>query len=229
MKALIVDDDKKIAKVLAAYLEKDGYSVELAYDGWDAVSKASIMQPDIILLDIMLPGLDGLGVCREIRKVSEVPIIMLTARDGETDRIIGLEIGADDYVVKPFSPREVMARIRAIMRRAKPFKNNAAKEFILTQGEISLNQDSRTLLVAGLPVELTPTEFKLMELFLVNQNHVFSRLQLIEKIQGYAFEGYERTVDSHIKNLRKKIGDSPGEPRYIKTVYGVGYKLVGDK
>ena len=229
MKALVVDDDKKIAKVLAAYLEKDGYSVELAYDGWDAVRKASTMQPDIILLDIMLPGIDGLGVCREIRKVSEVPIIMLTARDGETDRIIGLEIGADDYVVKPFSPREVMARIRAIMRRAKPFKNDAAKECILSRGEISLNQDSRTLLAAGLPVELTPTEFKLMELFLMNQNHVFSRLQLIEKIQGYAFDGYERTVDSHIKNLRKKIGDSPGEPRYIKTVYGVGYKLVGDK
>lgn len=229
MKVLVVDDDDKIAKVLAAYLEKDGYSVEMAHDGWTAVDKANIIRPDIILLDIMLPGLDGLGVCREIRKVSEVPIIMLTARDSETDRIIGLEIGADDYVVKPFSPREVMARIRAIMRRANSSNANAAKNSGLNCGEISLDQNSRTILIKGAPVELTPTEFKLMELFIMSPNHVFSRLQLIEKIQGYAFDGYERTVDSHIKNLRKKIGDSPGEPRYIKTVYGVGYKLAGDK
>lgn len=229
MKVLVVDDDDKIAKVLAAYLEKDGYRVEMAHDGWTAVDKANTIQPDIILLDIMLPGLDGLGVCREIRKVSEVPIIMLTARDSETDRIIGLEIGADDYVVKPFSPREVMARIRAIMRRAKHISTKIAQTCVLCCGEISLDQNSRTVLIKGSPVELTPTEFKLLELFIMSPNHVFSRLQLIEKIQGYAFDGYERTVDSHIKNLRKKIGDSPGEPHYIKTVYGVGYKIAGDK
>lgn len=223
MLALVVDDDEKIVCVLEAYLVKEGYTVEVAFDGLTALKKAK-QKPDIILLDLMLPDLDGISVCREIRKHSKVPIIMLTARDGENDRITGLEIGADDYVVKPFSPREVMARIRAVLRRS-----NRVNENILSYSGIRLDIASRNIEVNGNIVELTPTEFKLLELFLKYPNRVFSRLQLIERIQDIAFEGYERTVDTHVKNLRKKIGDSPGEPQYIKTVYGVGYKFVGDK
>jgi len=228
MKVLVVDDDEKIVKVLVTYLVKEGYMTETAMDGRSAVEKARQWQPDIVLLDVMLPELDGLGVCKEIRRDSDVPIIMLTARDAETDRIIGLEIGADDYVTKPFSPRELIARIRAILRRTIPAGRRENNGNVLRAGAIVLNQDNHTLTVQGNPVELTPTEHKLLELFLTHPGQVLSRLQLIEKVQGYAFEGYERTVDSHIKNLRKKIGDSYGEPHYIKTVYGVGYKLAGD-
>ncbi|EAX47345.1 two component transcriptional regulator, winged helix family [Thermosinus carboxydivorans Nor1] len=229
MKVLVVDDDEKILKVLTAYLEKEGYSVITARDGWEAVDKARQLGPDIVLLDVMLPSLDGWGVCKEIRRTSDVPIIMLTARDDEADRIIGLELGADDYVIKPFSPKEVLARMRAIFRRLQPASRRDGGERILKVGDAVLDQNSRSLTIAGTPVELTPTEYKLLELFLAHPGQVFSRLQLIEKVQDYAFEGYERTVDSHIKNLRKKLGASPDEPHYIKTIYGVGYKLVGEQ
>jgi len=229
MKVLVVDDDEKILKVLVTYLTKEGYITETAMDGKSAVEKARQWQPDIVLLDVMLPELDGLGVCKEIRRLSDVPIIMLTARDAETDRIIGLEIGADDYVTKPFSPRELIARIRAILRRIKPEERQDNGGNILHVGEIVLHQHNHTLTVKGNLTELTPTEYKFLELFLSHPGQVFSRLQLIENVQGYAFDGYERTVDSHIKNLRKKLGDSYGEPHYIKTVYGVGYKLAGDQ
>ena len=229
MKVLVVDDDEKILKVLTAYLEKEGYSVITARDGWEAVDKARQLGPDIVLLDVMLPSLDGWGVCKEIRRTSDVPIIMLTARDDEADRIIGLELGADDYVIKPFSPKEVLARMRAIFRRLQPASRREGGERILKVGDAVLDQNSRSLTIAGTPVELTPTEYKLLELFLAHPGQVFSRLQLIEKVQDYAFEGYERTVDSHIKNLRKKLGASPDEPHYIKTIYGVGYKLVGEQ
>ncbi len=228
MKVLVVDDDEKILKVLTAYLTKEGYSVETAQEGWAAVQQTQKYRPDVVLLDIMLPGLDGWGVCREIRRVSDVPIIMLTARDEETDRVIGLEIGADDYVTKPFSPRELVARIRAILRRVKPAERSVGTEQVRQWNDILLHIQNRTLMVAGTAVDVTPTEYKLVELFLEHPGQVFSRLQLIEKVQGYAFEGYERTVDSHIKNLRKKLGTSDGESRYIKTVYGVGYKWAGD-
>lgn len=227
MKALVVDDDEKIRKVLMAYLEKEGYAVITAKDGWEAVDKARRHNPDIVLLDVMLPSLDGWGVCKEIRRTSDVPIIMLTARDAETDRIIGLELGADDYVVKPFSPKEVIARMRAIFRRVQP-SSRREEERVLQVGDIALQPGSRSLTIAGTAVELTPTEYKLLELFLAHPGQVFSRLQLIEKAQDYAFEGYERTVDSHIKNLRKKLDASPDAPYYIKTIYGVGYKLAGE-
>ncbi|MDF2636280.1 MAG: two component transcriptional regulator, winged helix family [Pelosinus sp.] len=228
MKVLVVDDDEKIVKVLVTYLTKEGYITETAMDGRKAVEKARQWQPDVVLLDVMLPELDGWGVCKEIRRESDVPIIMLTARDAETDRIIGLELGADDYVIKPFSPRELIARIRAILRRVRPEGRQDSDENVLRVGEIVLHQHNHTLTVQGNLIELTPTEHKLLTLFLTHPGQVLSRLQLIENVQGYAFEGYERTVDSHIKNLRKKLGDSYGEPRYIKTVYGVGYKLAGD-
>lgn len=227
MKVLVVDDDEKILKVLTVYLEKEGYGVITAKNGWEAVDKARQLDPDIVLLDVMLPSLDGWGVCKEIRRNSNVPIIMLTARDAEADRIIGLELGADDYVVKPFSPKEVIARIRAIFRRIQLESSPEPREHSLKVGSIVLDQKSHSLTVAGDSVELTPTEYKLLELFLSHPGQVFSRLQLIEKVQGYAFEGYERTVDSHIKNLRKKLGASADEPHYIKTIYGVGYKLAG--
>ena len=229
MKVLVVDDDEKILKVLTAYLEKEGYIVVTAKDGWEAVDKTRQLRPDIILLDVMLPSLDGWGVCKEIRRTSDVPIIMLTARDAEADRIIGLELGADDYVVKPFSPKEVIARIRAIFRRLQPTGRRDGGERVLQVGDIVLDPSSHSLVVAGVPVDLTPTEYKLLELFISHPGQVFSRLQLIEKVQGDVFEGYERTVDSHIKNLRKKLDASMEEPHYIRTIYGVGYKLAGEQ
>ncbi|MDD4601372.1 Transcriptional regulatory protein SrrA [bioreactor metagenome] len=229
MKVLVVDDDEKILKVLTAYLEKEGYAVVTAKDGWEAVDKARQLGPDMVLLDVMLPSLDGWGVCKEIRRTSDVPIIMLTARDAEADRIIGLELGADDYVVKPFSPKEVIARMRAIVRRLQPTDRREHGEGVLKFGRIVLQRNSRSLTVAGIPVELTPTEYKLLELFLAHPGQVFSRLQLIEKVQGYAFDGYERTVDSHIKNLRKKLDVVPDEAHSIKTIYGIGYKLAGEQ
>lgn len=225
MKALVVDDDAKIVKVLTAYLERDGYQVLAAADGDAALRLTEREQPDVVLLDVMLPGRDGWEVCREIRRTSAVPIIMLTARDDEIDRIVGLELGADDYVSKPFSPREVMARIRAVLRRTH---RQEAAPAVLRRDGVVLDLAARTAAVAGQPVDLTPTEFKLLELFLRHPGQVFTRLQLVEKIQGYAYEGYERTVDSHIKNLRKKIGDAAGEAQRIKTVYGVGYKWTGE-
>lgn len=226
MKVLVVDDDEKIVKVLTAYLEKENYVVISANDGWEAVAKVAEHYPDIVLLDVMLPSLDGWGVCKEIRRSSTVPIIMLTARDAESDRIIGLELGADDYVVKPFSPKEVIARIRAILRRVQPVEN---KEPVLQVGKILLYPNSHTVSMDGVTIDLTPTEYKLLELFLANPGKVFSRLQLVEKVQGYAFDGYERTMDSHIKNLRKKLNVSPEDQEYIKTIYGIGYKLVGEQ
>lgn len=228
MKVLVVDDDEKILKVLTVYLEKEGYTVLTARDGLDAVDKARKLEPDIILLDVMLPNLDGWEVCKEVRRNSVVPIIMLTARDAEADRVIGLELGADDYVVKPFSPREIIARIRAIFRRVQPAQRGS-EEYVLQIGELILNKNNYSVTVAGFPIEVTPTEYKLLELLLAHPGQVFSRLQLVENIQGYAFEGYERTMDSHIKNLRKKLNASPNEPHYIKTIYGVGYKLAGEK
>ena len=229
MKVLVVDDDDKILKVLTAYLEKEGYTVGTAKDGWEAVDKVRKFIPDIVLLDVMLPRLDGWGVCREVRRTSDVPIIMLTARDAEADRIIGLELGADDYVVKPFSPKEVIARIRAIFRRLQPSSRRDSGERTLQIGKATLHLNNHSLSVDSVPVELTPTEYRLAELFFAHPAQVFSRLQLIEKAQGDAFEGYERTVDSHIKNLRKKLDAAPDEPHYIKTIYGVGYKLAGEE
>lgn len=227
MKVLVVDDDEKILKVLCAYLLNEGYQVETASDGWEAVGKMGVIKPDLVLLDVMLPGLDGWGVCREIRRSSDVPIIMLTARDGEAERINGLDLGADDYVTKPFSPKEIMARIRAICRRLQP-ERRPIPDSSRQVGPIYLNLQSHEVKVGERLIALTPTEYKFLELFLAQPGRAFSRLQLIEHSQGYSFEGYERTVDSHIKNLRKKLGDLAGGPGDIKTVYGVGYKLEGD-
>ncbi|MDR7868865.1 MAG: response regulator transcription factor [Sporomusaceae bacterium] len=226
MKVLVVDDDEKLVAVLKAYLLKEGYVVDTAPDGFSAIERAARFQPDVILLDLMLPDLDGWEVCKGIRRTSNVPIIMLTAVTGEDQQVNGLDLGADDYVTKPFSPREVMARIRAIIRRIKPATSDGGG--VLSQGNIELNTIRHTVAVNSVPIDLTPTEHKLLELFMSRPGQAFTRLQLVERIQGYGYEGYERTIDSHIKNLRKKIGDEQDKPGYIKTIYGVGYKMIGD-
>ncbi len=223
---LIVDDDMKIAALLKAYFEKDGFVTYLAHDGYQALEKIREQKPDIVVLDLMLPGLDGWEVCRRARKDSDVPILMLTARDEETDRLIGLEMGADDYVAKPFSAREVVARVRAILRRTN---KSATKEEPIKIGKLLIDPKQHTITKDGENLDMTPTEFKILELLATNPNRVFSRLHIVQQVQGYAFEGYERTIDAHIKNLRRKLEDNPKEPRYIVTIYGVGYKFVGEE
>lgn len=223
---LIVDDDTKIAALLKAYFEKDGFTTYVAHDGYQALDKIREQKLDIVVLDLMLPGIDGWEVCRRARKESDIPILMLTARDEETDRLIGLEMGADDYVAKPFSAREVVARVRAILRRTNKV---AAKAESIKVGNLLIDPERHTIIKNGENLDITPTEFKILELLATNMERVFSRLQLVQQVQGYAFEGYERTIDAHIKNLRRKIEDNPKEPKYITTVYGVGYKFVGEE
>lgn len=221
---LIVDDDVKLVELLQLYFQKDGFVVFTANDGLTALKIARDKGPDILVLDLMLPGMDGWEICRTLRRDSEVPILMLTARDEESDRLVGLEIGADDYVTKPFSPKEVVARVKAILRRTKRI---TVKTEPVRMGDVTMNLEQYQVTKGGQPLELTPTEFKMLELLAANPGRVFSRLQIVEQTQGYSFEGYERTVDAHIKNLRRKIEDNPKEPIYIQTVYGVGYRMAG--
>lgn len=222
---VIVDDDEKIVRLLQAYFEKEGFAVFTAYDGLAALTAVKEHAPDIVVLDLMLPELDGWEVCRRLRQESEVAILMLTARDEESDRLVGLELGADDYVAKPFSPREVVARAKAILRRVGRAINKAD---ILRFGLLEIDSLRHQVVFNGHVVELTPTEFKILELLAKKPGQVFSRLQIVDAVQGYAFEGFERTIDAHVKNLRRKIGDNPKEPRYIQTVYGIGYKFGGE-
>lgn len=222
---LIVDDDAKIVQLLQTYFNKDGFTTYTAGDGLAALQVAQEHKPDIMVLDLMLPNLDGREVCRRIRRNSDLPIIMLTARDEESDRLVGLEIGADDYVTKPFSPKEVVARAKVILRRVhKAVMPNS----LIKVGQLTIDLERHQVTNGGRIVELTPTEFKLLEVLAVNAGRVFSRLQIVEQTQGYAFEGYERTIDAHVKNLRRKIEINPKAPRYIQTVYGIGYKFAGD-
>jgi len=221
---LIVDDEAHIVRVLRGYFEQAGFAVLGAYDGAEALLIARQERPDLIVLDIMLPRVDGLEVCRTLRRESDVPIIMLTARVEETDTLIGLELGADDYIPKPFSPREVVARARAVLRRVRAPSGAGAPE-TLRVGDLCLDVSRRTLRVGGREVELTPSEFEILRTLLGAPGRVFTRGQLLEASQGHAYEGYERTIDTHIKNLRHKIGDSPRRPEYIQTVHGVGYKM----
>lgn len=218
MRVLLVDDDKKLLELLSAYFLKNGFAVLEATNGMEALELAQREALDLIVLDLMLPGLDGWEVCRRLRKTSDVPILMLTARDEEADRLIGLELGADDYVTKPFSPREVVARAKAILRRSR---RDMPAENELRQGPLVMLMEQHRALLHGKELELTPTEYKLLETLAARPGRVFSRLQLVEQVQGYAFEGYERTVDAHVKNLRRKLGE---EQQLVQTVYGVGYK-----
>jgi len=221
-KVLVVDDEPKIRKVVTAYLEQAGFRVVTAGDGQMALITFRHEKPDLVILDLMLPGMDGLDVCRAMRRESSVPIIMLTARAEEADRLIGLELGADDYVVKPFSPREVVARVRAVLRRVE---GEVSPPEVIRVGDLLIDLARHTVQIAGRPVELTPTEFDLLAVLARYPGRAFTRLQLLTHVQGDAYEGYERTVDAHIKNLRAKIEPDPKRPRYIVTVYGVGYRL----
>jgi len=218
---LIVEDEPKIADLLKDYLLKAGFRVSCLTRGDEAIEKINGIAPALILLDLMLPGADGITVCREIRKTSNIPIIMVTAKTEEVDRLIGLEIGADDYIGKPFSPREVVARVKAVLRRARP--DGAPRRMIA--GPIVLDEYTRRVTVDGKPVSLTPSEFGLLNVLIAFPERVFSRSELLDKVQGYQFEGYDRTIDSHVKNLRKKISEILPGKDVILTIYGVGYKL----
>jgi len=225
-KILVVDDEPQILDLISSYLNKEGFRVVSAGDGETAIALADQEKPDLILLDLMLPGLSGYEVCTRIRKTSATPIIMLTARDEETDKIVGLELGADDYITKPFSPREVVARVRAVLRRTM---HEDAEDKIIRAGDVQIDALRHEVKKGDSTIDLTPTEFKLLETMADSPRRVFTRLQLVEKVQGYSFEGYERTIDAHIKNLRQKIENDPKNPHYIQTVYGVGYKFEGDE
>ncbi|RJQ48474.1 MAG: DNA-binding response regulator [Nitrospiraceae bacterium] len=219
---LVVEDEKKISEIVKAYLEKEGFTVTVAQTGQQAISRLKD-KFDLIILDLMLPDMDGEDICRTIREDSDVPIIMLTAKSEEDDRIQGLGIGADDYVVKPFSPREVVARVKALLRRAKGAKENIS----FNRGDLVIDSFRFEVKKSKSPVTLTPTEFKLLQCLAEHPGQVFSRLQLVNIILGYDFEGYDRTIDAHIKNIRHKIEKDPKKPAYISTVYGVGYRFAG--
>jgi DNA-binding response OmpR family regulator len=225
---LVVDDDHEIVRLVRAYLEKAGFNVITAFDGETALHTLRREQPDLLVLDLMLPDRDGWDLTRLIRKdnlLSGTPIIMLTARVEDSDKIVGLEIGADDYITKPFNPREVVARVRALLRRSQPGSGNANSQVMQT-GALLLDTGRRELLVNGEPVELTPSEFELLRLLMESPGFAFTRDELLEKALGYAYEGMGRSLDSHIKNLRRKIEPDPKNPTYIQTIYGVGYKLI---
>ncbi|WP_076005039.1 response regulator transcription factor [Dehalogenimonas formicexedens] len=220
-KILVVDDEQKIVEIVCAYLEREGFRVIPAYDGESAIKAFRQEKPDLIVLDLMLPKLSGNDVCRIIRKESEVPIIMLTARDELTDKIVGLELGADDYLTKPFEGRELVARVKAILRRSglKPSVP------LVRCGEITVDAERRQVTIRDRVIELTTTEFEMLKLLAAHPGKVFSRAELLDRLQGDAYEGYERTIDSHIKNLRRKIEPDVDKPSYIHTIYGGGYKL----
>lgn len=228
--ALIVDDDARLRRLLVDFLEQSNWQTYEAADGIDALEAARLHHPSIIILDLMMPRLDGMETCRRLRQVSQVPIIMLTARDDEVDKLLGLELGADDYLVKPFSMRELAARMKAILRRTQAFPAFQKPEApaVLRCGALSLDTGRHTASIDRSTLSLTPIEFSLLELFLRHPGQVFNRLQLLEATHGFAFEGYERTIDAHIRNLRRKLEAAAPARHYIQTVYGIGYKLEGE-
>ena len=224
---LVVDDDKEIVRIIRAYLEKAGYNVSIAYDGETALHIIRSDRPDLVVLDLMLPDRDGWSITRIVRgdpSLAATPIVMLTARVEGEDRVQGLDLGADDYIPKPFNPHEVVARVRAVLRRTN---QDFGPSHIIQIGQLLLDADRHEVQLAGKPIELTPTEFDLLKTLMEYQGHAFTRQSLIEKGLGYNYEGMERTLDSHIRNLRRKIEPDPAEPTYIKTVFGVGYRMAG--
>ncbi|MDP2931061.1 MAG: response regulator transcription factor [Chloroflexota bacterium] len=223
-KILVVDDEQKIVSTVRAYLEREGYHVLEANDGRQALEISQQEQPDLIVLDLMLPEIDGLEVCRQIRRSSDVPIIMLTARQEDADKLIGLELGADDYVTKPFSPRELVARVKVVLRRARPVQTHTTPSRLVL-GELSLDEGRFEATCHGQLLSLTATEFRILAALARNTGRVLSRAQLLD-ILGESYEGYERTIDVHVKNLRRKLASaSTGKGCNITTVHGVGYKL----
>ena len=221
---LVVEDERKIRDLVRSYLEREGIEVVSTSSGAEAITLAQRVRPDLVVLDLRLPDVPGEEVARELRRVSQVPILMLTAKSGEEDRIRGLELGADDYVTKPFSPRELVLRVQAILRRGRG-EQEAEERAAYGDGELVIDEATREVVVRGEPVELTPTEWGLVAALAHTPGRVFSRYELINRIRGYEFEGYERTIDSHVKNLRRKIERDPHEPQIVRTALGAGYRL----
>jgi DNA-binding response OmpR family regulator len=223
-KILVVEDEARIARLVRDYLEHAGFEAVVVGDGETALASARRSMPDLVVLDLGLPGRDGLDVARTLRRTSSVPIVMLTARGDETDRVVGLELGADDYVVKPFSPKELVARVRAVLRRTQAARAGGPE--VLRVADVEVDLPRMRVAVAGRPVELTPTEFQLLTTLVREPGRVFTRGQLLDAVHGVAFESYERAIDAHVKNLRRKIEPTPGRPRYLLTVHGVGYRFA---
>jgi two-component system alkaline phosphatase synthesis response regulator PhoP len=219
---LLVDDEKQIVKLARDYLERASFRVLTAGDGVIGLAAARRERPDLIVLDLALPGMDGLDVCRALRRESDVPIIMLTARVEETDRLIGLELGADDYITKPFSPRELVARVRTVLRRVG---GTVQQPGILRVADLEIHLEGHRVSRDDQPINLSRIEFNLLVILAQHPGLTYTRAQLLERIHGYAFEGYDRSIDAHVKNLRRKLEPDPSQPRYIITVYGVGYKF----
>ena len=226
-RVLLVEDERTIRDAVTAYLEREGYWVTAVGDGAEALEQASRKAFDLVVLDLNLPKISGEEVCRRIRDVSDIPIIMLTAKGAEEERIKGLEIGADDYLVKPFSPRELIARVRALLRRAH--SDSDPQRDRLDFGDLVIDVRAHRVYLDDVEVELTASEYKLLMTLARYPGRVYPRMELVEKVLGYDFEGYERAIDSHVKNLRAKLGDDPREPRFIHTVTGVGYRFEADK
>ena len=231
VKILVVDDEQKIREVVRMYLEKEGFAVGEAVDGQEALALSAGEDWDLIVLDLMMPGMDGWTVCREIRKTTDLPIIMLTARDAEVDRIIGLELGADDYVVKPFSPRELVARVKAVLRRSQavPVTKSVEKPAAIAYPGLSIEPESRQVLVDGIPVSLTPKEYDLLYQMVKSPNRIFTREELLGLVWGYDYLGDTRTVDTHVSRLRDKLQKASGKEPFISTVWGIGYKFEVEK
>lgn len=220
---LIIEDETELVRVLQSYLEQANFKIFSASQGDSGLTLWAQIKPDLVILDLNLPGMDGLDVAREIRRKSDTPIIMVTARVEETDRLIGLELGADDYITKPFSPREVVARVRAVLRRVDSPKSVSN---FLRSGDLEIDLDAHSVSIETKTIDLTPTEFILLQTLASQPGRVFNRLQLLEATQGDTYEGYERTIDAHIKNLRAKIEPDPKKPQYIETVFGIGYRFM---
>jgi two-component system alkaline phosphatase synthesis response regulator PhoP len=222
---LVVDDEPKIVKQARDYLERSGFRVVTAGDGKTALAQARHERPDLIVLDLNLPEMDGLDVCRALRRESDVPIVMLTARVDEADRLIGLELGADDYITKPFSPRELVARVRAVLRRVQ---GGVHQPGLVRAGDLEIDLQGHRVARDGEAIDLTRSEFNLLALLAQHPGQTFSRAQLLDRLHGVAYDGYDRSVDAHVKNLRRKLEPEPSEPRYVLTVYGVGYKFTDE-
>ena len=225
-KVLVIDDEPSVREVARQYLEREGLIVYTAASGEEGLALAQEKQPALLVLDLMLPDFSGEELAKAVRSRSDVPILMLTAKSGEEDRIAGLELGADDYLVKPFSPRELAARVKAILRRVGPADTPLVSKFSFGDGALEIDTVRHEVLVRGEPIDLTPNEYKLLVTLTEYPDRVYSRFELISRVQGYDFEGYERTVDAHVKNLRQKIEPDPRKPRYVQTVRGFGYRFA---
>lgn len=225
-KIVVIDDEPSVQEVVRGYLEKDGYMVYVASNGREGLALAERAKPGLIVLDLMLPDVSGEEICREIRSRSDVPILMLTAKVSEEERVGGLALGADDYLTKPFSPRELVARVRTVLRRTQGIEAPLVEALSFDGGALEIDTVQHEVRRDGVVVELTPNEYRLLVTLARYPGRVYSRFELINRVQGYDFEGYERTIDAHVKNLRKKIEPDPKHPRYVETVFGVGYRLA---